>query len=123
MLISWKELRELNVDWMDFCELTGTNEWARNEGTLSDSHQFDLCIIAFKKLLHIDSQYSEYVKPPLCGALSDEQAIDLYGDIEHIFENSSRYIANDDVGEWKDEKTISNDIVDTVIKYLEKNFA
>lgn len=61
MKISWNELEALHVDWLDFCKLTGTNEWARNEGTLSREEEISLSIEDFIILTDDDSSVFRYI--------------------------------------------------------------
>jgi hypothetical protein len=48
MRIQWEVLEALGVSWMDFCEVTGTNEWCRNEGYSGD---FEITSEQLKKLV------------------------------------------------------------------------
>ena len=54
MILNWNELRDIGVDWMEYCELTGTNEWARNEGLMSNEDSINLTSEQLRKLLHLD---------------------------------------------------------------------
>mgnify|MGYP000414364558 CR=1 FL=1 len=44
MRATWEELRAAGVDWMNFCEATGTNEWCRKEGLADDSTEFEFTV-------------------------------------------------------------------------------
>jgi len=51
MYIHWDDLKEMGVDWIEFCKETGTNEWCRNEGYLGG---FEITPAQLKKLMKKD---------------------------------------------------------------------
>lgn len=52
MRIKWEDLKELGVDWMEYCKETGTNEWCRNEGY---DGEFDITPEQLKKLMVVNA--------------------------------------------------------------------
>ncbi len=53
MITNWKELKSIGIEWDKFCKVTNTNEWARNEGLMTDDCNiylnFDEIIKLFKE--------------------------------------------------------------------------
>ena len=42
MLINWKELKELQINWEDLWEMKGTNIYTHSEGTMYDNTPIEL---------------------------------------------------------------------------------
>ncbi len=51
MYLTSKQMEIMDINWMDFCKITGTNEWCRAEGQADESTEFEITDEQLIKLL------------------------------------------------------------------------
>lgn len=50
MIVTFGEVMDRDL-WMEFCRITGTNEWCMNEGLATEATEYDMTDSQFRQLV------------------------------------------------------------------------